>query len=86
MKGFFSLVAEVVQEQSPATAEKLRRASPHWMRQTHTPRMRWSAECTLLPCATTFRHASLSITSTYLHADEAKRARQLREAFTGQRR
>lgn len=35
LKRFFVQVADVVQDQSPATAEKLRRASPHWTRHTH---------------------------------------------------
>ena len=35
MKRFFGQVADVVQDLSPATAEKLRRASPHWMRRRH---------------------------------------------------
>jgi len=32
MRRFFTKVAEVLEVDSPATAEKLRRASPHWMR------------------------------------------------------
>src|SRR5439155_27381730 len=32
MKRFFSMAADLIQDHSPATAEKLRRASPHWMR------------------------------------------------------
>jgi len=85
MKGFFSLVADVVQEQSPATAEKLRRASPHWMRHTHaTHALERGVDLTTV--RDNLRHASLSTTSTYLHTDEAKRARQLREAFGGRRR
>jgi len=84
MKGFFSLVAEVVQEKSPATAEKLRRASPHWMRHTHaTHALERGVDLTTV--RDNLRHASISTTSTYLHTDEAKRARQLREAFAGQR-
>ena len=85
MKGFFSLVADVVQEQSPATAAKLRRASPHWTRHTHaTHALERGVDLTTV--RDNLRHASLSTTSTYLHTDEAKRARQLREAFTGRRR
>ncbi len=35
MRRFFMKVAEVIEADSPGTAEKLRRASPHWMRRTH---------------------------------------------------
>lgn len=80
MKRFFSGVAEVIQDQSPATAEKLRRASPHWMRHTHaTHALARGAELTTV--RDNLRHASLSTTSIYLHGDEVKRARQLGKAF-----
>jgi integrase len=35
MRRFFAKVAEVIETEAPAMAEKLRRASPHWMRHTH---------------------------------------------------
>ncbi|MES2886860.1 MAG: site-specific integrase [Pseudomonadota bacterium] len=80
MKRFFSSVADVMQTQSPATAEKLRRASPHWMRHTHaTHALARGAELTTV--RDNLRHASLSTTSIYLHGDAAKRARQLSTAF-----
>ena len=80
MKRFFAQVAVLIQEQSPATAEKLRRASPHWMRHTHaTHALARGAELTTV--RDNLRHASLSTTSIYLHGEELKRARQLREAF-----
>ena len=82
MKRFFSQVADVVQEQSPATAEKLRRASPHWMRHTHaTHALERGVDLTTV--RDNLRHASLSTTSIYLHTDEEKRARQLGQAFAG---
>ena len=37
-KRFFVTTADVIEAESPKTAEKLRRASPHWMRHTHGPR------------------------------------------------
>jgi site-specific recombinase XerD len=37
---FFMLVADAIQGERPATAEKLRRASPHWMRHTHASHAR----------------------------------------------
>jgi site-specific recombinase XerD len=80
MKRFFTEVAEVVQDQSPTTAEKLRRASPHWMRHTHaTHALARGAELTTV--RDNLRHASLSTTSIYLHGEDVKRARQLGKAF-----
>jgi len=35
MRRFFMKVTQVVEADNPTTAEKLRRASPHWMRHTH---------------------------------------------------
>jgi len=59
----------------------LRRASPHWMRHTHaTHALGRGAELTVV--RDNLRHASISTTSIYLHADEAKRARQLTGAFS----
>jgi site-specific recombinase XerD len=85
MKRFFSQVADTVQEDSPAFAEKLRRASPHWMRHTHaTHALERGVELTTV--RDNLRHASLSTTSIYLHTDEEKRARQLGAAFAGRRR
>ncbi len=80
VKRFFQTVADVVQESSPKLADKLREASTHWMRHTHaTHALERGAELTTV--RDNLRHASLSTTSTYLHGDEVKRARQMREAF-----
>lgn len=85
MKRFFSKVADVVQEQSPVVAEKLRRASPHWMRHTHaTHALERGVDLTTV--RDNLRHASLVTTSIYLHTDEEKRARQLGTAFAGRSR
>jgi site-specific recombinase XerD len=74
MKRFFSQVTDAVQEDSPAVAEKLRRASPHWMRHTHaTHALERGVDLTTV--RDNLRHASLSTTSIYLHTDEEKRAR-----------
>ncbi|VWC75862.1 phage integrase family protein [Burkholderia lata] len=78
---FFELVAEAVQDERPETAEKLRRASPHWMRHTHASHaLARGAE--LIMVRDNLRHASISTTSTYLHSDEVKRARQFDRAFS----
>lgn len=81
VKRFFSQAAGVLQERNPTAAEKLRRASPHWMRHTHaTHALANGVE--LVTVRDNLRHASLSTTSIYLHTDEAKRAHQLSKAFS----
>ena len=85
MRRFFLKAAEVVETQSPAVAEKLRRASPHWMRHTHaTHALAHGAELTTV--RDNLRHASISTTSVYLHGDDAKRARQMGSAFAAPQR
>lgn len=85
MKRFFAQVANVITEEHPATADKLRRASPHWMRHTHaTHALERGVEMTTV--RDNLRHASVSTTSVYLHTDEEKRARQLGTAFAGRAR
>ena len=80
MRRFFTGAADVIQDHSPTTADKLRRASPHWMRHTHaTHALARGAELTTV--RDNLRHASLSTTSIYLHGDKVKRARQLSAAF-----
>lgn len=80
MRRFFVKVAEVIEAESPAIAEKLRRASPHWMRHTHaTHALARGAELTTV--RDNLRHASIATTSIYLHSDEVKRARQMGAAF-----
>jgi len=82
MKRFFAVVADIVRDQNPSVAEKLRQASPHWMRHTHaTHALERGVDLTTV--RDNLRHASLSTTSIYLHTDKEKRARQLRTAFAG---
>jgi site-specific recombinase XerD len=77
---FFIATADAIEVESPKTAEKLRRASPHWMRHTHaTHALARGAELTTV--RDNLRHASVSTTSVYLHTDQVKRARQMRDAF-----
>lgn len=71
----------MIHAEHPVLAEKLRLASPHWMRHTHaTHAFARSAELTTV--RDNLRHASISTTSIYLHGDEVKRARQLSDAFS----
>ncbi|SPD46708.1 site-specific integrase [Cupriavidus neocaledonicus] len=80
LRRFFTQAANVLQAASPATAAKLRQASPHWMRHTHaTHALARGAELTTV--RDNLRHASISTTSIYLNSDEAKRARQISAAF-----
>jgi site-specific recombinase XerD len=74
-----------VETEAPATAQKLRRATPHWLRHTHASHaLEGGAELTTV--RDNLRHASVSTTSTYLHGDEVKRARQLEGVFAARRR
>ena len=80
MRRFFVLAAAAIEADHAPLAEKLRRASPHWMRHTHaTHALSRGAELTTV--RDNLRHASVSTTSIYLHSDEVKRARQISEAF-----
>ncbi|MGY8524394.1 phage integrase family protein [Paracidovorax citrulli] len=81
VKRFFTLAADVIVDDHPGAADKLRRASPHWMRHTHaTHALARGVELTMV--RDNLRHASVSTTSVYLHSDEVKRARQIGDAFS----
>jgi site-specific recombinase XerD len=80
MHRFFHQAAGLIQADHPPLAEKLRRASPHWMRHTHAMHaLARGAELTIV--RDNLRHASVATTSIYLQGDEVKRARQLDVAF-----
>ncbi|MBB2984746.1 site-specific recombinase XerD [Paraburkholderia tropica] len=80
LRRFFLLAARAVETDRPALAEKLRRASPHWLRHTHASHaLARGAE--LVTVRDNLRHASISTTSIYLHGDEVRRAQQLDKAF-----
>ncbi|TDN58716.1 site-specific integrase [Paraburkholderia sp. BL10I2N1] len=81
LRRFFRLAADSIEADHPPLADKLRRASPHWMRHTHaTHALGRGAELTTV--RDNLRHASVSTTSIYLHSDEVRRARQMADAFT----
>ncbi|PFH20628.1 tyrosine-type recombinase/integrase [Burkholderia sp. JKS000303] len=82
---FFRETAERVNTRHPALAEKLRHASPHWLRLTHATHA-LDAGVELVVVRDNLRHASVATTSTYLHGEEAKRARQVSAAFQRQPR
>ncbi|MEM5429164.1 phage integrase family protein, partial [Cupriavidus oxalaticus] len=80
VRRFFSQAAELIYKDHPGAAEKLRLASPHWMRHTHaTHALALGVE--LLTVRDNLRHASISTTSCYLHGDDTNRARQLGAVF-----
>jgi site-specific recombinase XerD len=80
LRRFFLLAAEMMTQDSPSLAAKLRLASPHWMRHTHaTHALARGAELTVV--RDNLRHASLQTTSIYLHSDEVARSRQIDGAF-----
>ncbi len=84
MRRFFLLAAQAIEADRAPLADKLRRASPHWMRHTHaTHALSRGAELTAV--RDNLRHASVSTTSIYLHSDEVKRARQMADAFTARK-
>jgi site-specific recombinase XerD len=80
MRRFFRQAAAALTHMSPSTAAKLDSATPHWMRHTHATHA-LARGVDLTTVRDNLRHASVATTSVYLHTDEAKRARQLREAF-----
>jgi site-specific recombinase XerD len=84
MKRFFSTAAEQIEEANPALATKLRLATPHWMRHTHATHA-LDAGADLTTVRDNLRHASISTTSMYLHADNTRRAKQLEGAFAARR-
>lgn len=82
LKQFFLRAADVLQTSSPSTAERARRASPHWMRHTHASHgLARGIEVTVM--RDNLRHSSIAVTSTYLHSDERRRAEALAGAFGG---
>jgi site-specific recombinase XerD len=80
IKRFFAQAAAAVEAGSPSTAEKLLRATPHWMRHTHATHA-LDAGADLTTVRDNLRHSSISTTSVYLHADDARRAKQIAGAF-----
>lgn len=83
VRRFFETAADVIENDHAVMAEKLRKASPHWMRHTHaTHALARGAELTTV--RDNLRHASISTTSIYLHGDDVKRARQINAAFAAE--
>jgi site-specific recombinase XerD len=84
LRRFFVQAADAIEADHPVAAEKLRRATPHWMRHSHASHaLARGAELTAV--RDNLRHASIATTSMYLHGDELERARQMRQAFGARR-
>ena len=82
LKRFFGIAAKQMETEHPALAEKLQQATTHWMRHTHaTHALAMGAE--LITVRDNLRHSSISTTSIYLHGDDAKRSKQIADAFSG---
>jgi site-specific recombinase XerD len=65
-KRFFATAAGSLDDAHPSLAEKLRKATPHWMRHTHaTHALESGADLTTV--RDNLRHASVATTSIYLH-------------------
>lgn len=80
MKRFFTDAAIKIEPLNAVLAEKLREASPHWMRHTHaTHALEGGASLTTV--RDNLRHASVATTSIYLHTDERRRAKELAKVF-----
>jgi len=60
--------------------EKLRRATPHWMRHSHASHA-LARGVELTAERDNLRHASIATTSMYLRGGELERAKQMRQAF-----
>ncbi|MEX3639714.1 phage integrase family protein [Paraburkholderia sp. BR14320] len=84
MRRFFAQAADVIEADHPVAAEKLRRASPHWMRHSHASHALASG-AKLTSVRDNLRHASIATTSMYLHGDEIQRARDMDQAFAARK-
>lgn len=82
MKTFFNQAADRLEPVNALLAEKLRKASPHWMRHTHATHA-LARGASLTTVRDNLRHASVATTSGYLHTDEKVRAKELGAAFAG---
>ena len=81
LKRFFRFAAGEIESEDVTLAEKLRRASPHWMRHTHATHA-LARGAALTTVRDNLRHASVSTTSAYLHTDARQRAFEMAKAFT----
>ncbi len=72
LKGFFKEVAEKIEKDNPAIAERLTKASTHWLRHTHGSH----AVANGVPLAIVrdnLGHSNIATTSIYVHTDRNER-------------
>ncbi len=80
LRRFLTFAADAIAVEHPPLAEKLRRATPHWLRHTHATHA-LAQGATLTTVRDNLRHASITTTSRYLHDDDLQRADQLETVF-----
>jgi site-specific recombinase XerD len=80
LRRFFQTAADAIQVDHPALADKLRHATPHWIRHSHATNA-LAQGATLTTVRDNLRHASITTTSLYLHDDDVQRTQQLEQAF-----
>lgn len=80
LRRFFRSAADAIETEHPALANKLRCATPHWMRHTHATHALANG-ATLTTVRDNLRHASITTTPIYLDDDEVQRSRQIEGIF-----
>jgi len=81
LRRFFRTAADSIRSDHPALADKLLRATPHWMRHTHATHA-LAQGATLTTVRDNLRHASITTTSVYLNDDEVQRTHQIERIFS----
>ncbi|WP_143036661.1 hypothetical protein [Paraburkholderia steynii] len=76
LRRLFLQAADFVADEPPSLALKLRSASTHWIRHTHTT-FEFSEGAELAAVRDNLRPAFISMTSIYLHSDEVQPAKQM---------
>lgn len=80
LKRFFSVATEQLRATHPGLADKLERATTHWIRHTHATLLLDSG-ADLKSVRDNLRHASIATTSVYIDSDDERRAQQVNAAF-----
>jgi site-specific recombinase XerD len=80
LQRFLKFAADNVARDHPPLADKLRRATPHWLRHTHATHALMGG-ASLTSVRDNLRHSSITTTSRYLHEDDIQRSDQLEQVF-----
>lgn len=81
LQRFLAFAAKNIERDHPPLVEKLRRATPHWLRHTHATHALANG-ASLTSVRDNLRRASITTTSPYLHDDDLQGSRQLETAKT----